>query len=451
MMRWLAYGLMTVCLGGAVLLKGGVNPQQWEWSALGISIATAIWLLSGPENLRSPRNSWETSLLAALLAWMLLQLVPLPPALLHLLSPLAWNAVAAARDATGQAKGSWAALSLAPGATLERLLYVIPAMAAFFAAREMGWFWRRRIWIVVAPVIGVAFLESLLGLGQFYFARIEGLETGHVTGTYVNRNHFAGLLEMAFPLAVMAAVACWRKGASRSERQQSVLPALAAAALTGGAASLLMGVVLSLSRMGFIATLVAAGLTTFILLLSLGSTGSWWVRAFRVSALVAVPLFILILLPTGDLILRFTDIATGEVSKDIRMEIGRNTLQLISHYPLTGTGLGTYERGLYRYQTVVPMQTVNFAHNDYLQILAEMGIIGAVLAGALGLWILFRPLSVLLSAPNSPKWPLAAGLLSALLTLMIHSLVDFNLYIPANALAFAWLSGVAVSPGLQRD
>jgi len=450
MTRWLAYCLMTVSLGAAVLLKGGVYAQQWEWSALGISIAAAVWVLSGPERERSPGNPWGLTLMAALLGWVVLQLVPLPPALLQWLSPVHWNAVAAAREATGQAKGGWAALSFAPAATMERLLDVIPAMAAFVAAREMGWWWRDRMWVAVAPVIGIAWLESLLGLVQFYFTRMAGVEAGPVTGTYVNRNHFAGLLEIAFPLAVMGAIATWRKGASRLQ-QQPVGPALGTAALLGVASCLLMGVVLSLSRMGFISTLIAAGLTMLMLLLSLGPAASRWIRGLRWGIPLALPLFILVFLPTRELLLRFADMsATEDMSKDTRMEIWQDTLQLVSAHKWTGSGLGAYERGLYRYKTVAPTYTVDFAHNDYLQILAELGIVGAALVAALGLWILWQPLSVVLWGRDTANWPLAVGLLAALLTLAIHSLADFNLYIPANALAFAWLAGVAVSPGLRR-
>lgn len=449
MIRWLAYGLLSVSFGAAVVLNGGKYPQQWEWSALGISLAASVWVLSGPKRERSPGKPWGLALMAAVLVWVLLQLVPLPPALLGWLSPMRWDAVAAAREATGQAMGDWAALSLAPAATLQRLLDVIPAMAAFVAAREMGWWWQDRMWIAVAPVIGVAWLESLLGLVQFYSMRMTG--AGLVAGTYPNRDHFAGLVEMAFPLALMWAIATWRKGASRLQ-ERPVGSALATVALLGIASCLLMGVILSLSRMGFISTLIAASLTMLMLLLSLGSAASRWVRGFRWVLPLALPLFILLFLPTRELLLRFADMAaTEDVTKDTRMEIWQNTAQSLSAYRWTGAGLGAYERGLYRYKTVAPTNTVDFVHNDYLQILAELGIIGAALVAALGLWILWRLLSVVLRGRYSGNWALAVGLLAALLAFAIHSLADFNLYVPANALALAWLSGVAVSPGLRSN
>src|ERR1039457_4046230 len=137
---------------------------------------------------------------------MLLQLVPLPPALVALLSPYRYHALQAARIALGRDPLAWMALSAAPAATLAGLLFVVPAMAAFLAAGEMARWWAGRMWLVAAPVLVLAWLEAVLGLVQFFFMRMAGPDAASVSGTYVNRDHFAGLLEMAFPLAVMGAL-----------------------------------------------------------------------------------------------------------------------------------------------------------------------------------------------------------------------------------------------------
>jgi O-antigen ligase len=104
---------------------------------------------------------------------------------------------------------------------------------------------------------------------------------------------------------------------------------------------------------------------------------------------------------------------------------------------------------LYPFRTFAPTLTVDFAHNDYLQILAELGLAGGGLAIALAIWIFWRPLSIL-AQPGSQQWALSLGLLGSLVAIGLHSFVDFNLYIPANAFALAWLAGVAVSPGLRE-
>ncbi len=451
--RWAAYSLITAALASAVLLKGGVRPEQWIWSALGISAAAVLVATTRTGNVRQlrSRHRWGLGVMGILLAWMMFQVAPLPPALVERLTPEHWYAVAAARASTGEDPGAWVSLSVAPSATFERLLDVVPAMAAFVVAREMAWWWRDRIWIAVAPIVGVAWLESVLGLAQFYFMRVGG-ETGSIAGSYVNRNHFAGLLEMAFPVAVALALSAWRKSADVFGH--TLGPALRMALLLTVSACLLAGVVVSQSRMGFVSALAGAGFAMLLLPLSRDETGQadrGRRNAWRWVAAVALPAVIVVLLPTRELILRFADMAsTREVSRDDRVKIWHDTLQFVGAYKWTGSGLGAYQHGFFRYQTADPVNTVDFAHNDYLQILAEIGIPGSLLVGVLAGWIAARTLAVVLWKRSARNWALAVGLLASLVTVALHSLADFNLYIPANALVFAWLGGVAVSPGLRK-
>jgi O-antigen ligase len=152
------------------------------------------------------------------------------------------------------------------------------------------------------------------------------------------------------------------------------------------------------------------------------------------------------------MIARFGEVTTEpDMSIGARTNIWRDTLSEVVASPWTGVGLGAYEHGLYRFKTTAPTKTVDFAHNDYLQILAELGIPGATLAAALGVWILARCSSVVLSSRKSLNWEFAVALFIALVTLGLHSMADFNLYSPANALVLAWLGGVAVSPGLGES
>lgn len=448
MLRWLGYGLMTFSLGVAVLLKGGVHAQQWEWSALGLSLGAIFWVTQNKYD-RAPGNPWGLALLAGVLGWMLFQLAPLPPGLVAWLSPERWQNVAAARNLTGRDPATWVALSVSPMATTERLLFVLPAMAAFVAAREMAWRWADRLWIAFAPLVAIAGLESLLGLVQFYLMRMDGGSTGSATGTYVNRNHFAGLLEMVLPVVLTWAIATWRRKTTRHEQPVGV--AIATATLVAISGCILIGVVLSLSRMGFISTLIAAGITLLLLLTSWGSPESPRSR-WRWTIPAAAVLLIAVFLPTRELVLRFADLAaTEEITEDTRVEIWRNTLEVTSDYRWTGCGLGAYEPCLYKYKTAAPVNRVDFAHNDYLQIFAEFGLIGSLLVAVLAGWILWRPLSVVVWRRGSGNRELAIGLLGSLLIIGLHSLADFNLYIPANAAAFAWIAGVAVSPALRES
>jgi O-antigen ligase len=430
-----AYILMAVSLAAALVLNAGVVPAQFGWSAIGVSLAACLALA------RAPRANRATVILTLLLGWMLFQLVPLPAAWVAVLSPYRYHALEAARTALGHDPSAWMPLSAAPAATLTGLLFVVPAMAAFLAAGEMARWWAGRMWLVAAPVIALAWLEALLGLVQFFLMRMAGGAAASVSGTYSSYDHFAGLLEMAFPLAVM--------GALHSRDPLGRIPAaVRTAAMLAAAACLLMGIILSLSRMGVLATLAAFAGVLAALAFSLPHRRRWvWLIP------AAVPLLILVSLSTRELLLRFADLtATPDISKDARVEAWSDTLHVIAAYPWTGCGLGAYERGMYRFKNAVPTRTLDYAHNDYLQMAAELGIPGILLLAALAVWVLSRTLRVVIFMRGSPNWALACGLLGALLAIAVHSLADFNLYVPANALAFAWLAGLSagLAPGPER-
>jgi O-antigen ligase len=342
--------------------------------------------------------------------------------------------VQSARAVLGQAPLAWMPLSVAPAATLQALLFVVPTMAAFLAAGEMALWWPGRTWVVVAPVVILAWLEAVLGLVQFSFMKVAGGTPGFVSGTYAAYDHYAGLLEMAFPLAAMGALGTLNPSTR-------IWGALRTVALLGVAGCLLVGIILSLSRMGTLSTLCATAGVLVAFALSRPRRRRWlWLVP------IAIPLLILVSLSSRELLLRFADLtATKDITQDVRMRIWANTLQAIRAYPWTGCGLGTFERGLYQFKTAAPEYTVAFAHNDYLQMTAELGIPGVLLLGGLVFLVLGPTLRVVLFQRKSPNWYLMCGLLGTFLAIAVHSLADFNLYVPANALAFGWLAGLSRS------
>lgn len=451
MIRWVSYGLLALGLASAVFLSGGARSGQWQWSALSVSLAAILALFSREEKPLSSSTKWGLAFLGLLIAWMTLQWLPLPIWALKFLAPDRWAALAAARSATGLDKNAWSSLSTAQAATLDRLLIVLPSTAVFLVTRQMACWWKHRIWIVILPVVAVAFPESILGMLQFYWMRAMHGDSGPATGTYVYHNHFSGLLEMAFPLALLWAVWVWRHGSDR-RREAGLGTALKTAGLLGIAGCLLGGITASLSRMGLV-SLIAAMITTSLVILGVRPRRSQTARSrwlWAIPAFLVAVVLLLLCLPK-EFVARFGQIATEPtLTIDARTNIWRDTLSEVAASPWTGVGLGAYEHGLYRFKTAAPTNAVDFAHNDYLQILAELGIPGAALAAALGLWILFSCSSVVLSVRRRLNWEFAAGLLIGLVTLGFHSLADFNLYSPANGLVLAWLGGVVVSPGLKE-
>lgn len=148
----------------------------------------------------------------------------------------------------------WASLSVFPAGTFQYFLLVCAYLAIFLLVRQASW---RAAW----PLIGIAALEAALGIWQHF----AGAAAEMRRGTYANRNHFAGLLEMALPFAVMYAVALSRRG-------RSALAACGAWALAG---LLFIGIVYSFSRMGFVASLVSL----FVMGALAGTARRRWVAA----------------------------------------------------------------------------------------------------------------------------------------------------------------------------
>ena len=142
---------------------------------------------------------WTVVLLPA---YVLLQVVPLPVAVLRVLSP----ARAEALDALGPvgAKVSFASLSVFPAGTFQYFLLVCGYLVnSPSGIRELTWRLRDSRWLVIWPILGIAALEAGLGLWQYFGGTGEQLRWG----TYANHNHYAGFLEMALPFAVMYPVA----------------------------------------------------------------------------------------------------------------------------------------------------------------------------------------------------------------------------------------------------
>jgi O-antigen ligase len=206
---------------------------------------------------------------------------------------------------------------------------------------------------------------------------------------------------------------------------------------------ILLGIIASLSRMGFLAALVS------LAAMGLLGAGAGWPRGKRwavAAGIVAVALASFIFLPPDPLIARFAAIPAGdELPADLRVLMWRDTLGLIAAFPATGCGLGAFESAFFRYNVAAPRYTVDYAHNDYLQLLAELGIAGFVLLAVLMAAVWRRAMRGC-AAPDVGERYRAVACAGALTAMLVHSLVDYNLYIPANALVFAWVCGMASSP-----
>jgi O-antigen ligase len=204
----------------------------------------------------------------------------------------------------------------------------------------------------------------------------------------------------------------------------------------------LFGLLFLVGLAGLLASFSRAGITFGLLALLLTMLASG--RFARVRARLAVALLVLaaavvplVQIGSEKLVERYSSTAEDFVAPGGRAVVWGNTLAMAAAHPVSGTGFGTFAVAYPLYRSPEVRLFYAHAHNDVLQALAEGGIVG------LPLWIavLAPILYVALRCVAGAKGPLAVGLAAGLTAIVLHSLVDFNLHIPADAATAVALAG----------
>jgi O-antigen ligase len=197
-------------------------------------------------------------------------------------------------------------------------------------------------------------------------------------------------------------------------------------------------VLLSASRSGLIGLTSAFVVSTVLMRRRGESVVRRWVW-FQFALLALVVLWF----ANFDVLLRRLDdtITQGQDGRG-RLAIWRDTIRLVEDFPITGTGAGTYGRAINVYQTAEPGYAIGEAHNHYLQLMAEGGawlLLPAALAAGLFLMVTGRSLKQDFSA----NYLIRAGACAGMAGVLVQSIWETGLTIPANALLFAMLAAIA--------
>jgi O-antigen ligase len=284
------------------------------------------------------------------------------------------------------------------------------------------------------------FAVSLLGIVQHFTSPNEiywlpslSLQTDSF-GPFVNRNHFAGFVELTLPVGL--ALMAFRGIPPELFPLAGVLTIVPLGAL-----------VLAASRGGIM------GFAFEVCVLALLARRKRSSEEPRMAALVMVALAALALIAwigAGRAIQRFS-IAKQDVSLSRRFSMIKGGFRMFLAHPLKGSGLGTLVAVYPRYETVYDGHVVDHVHNDYVEVLAETGIAGG-LCGLAFLWLLYREARKGLNADRSRFGTgLRAGAIVAVSGLLLHSCIDFNLHIPSNAMLFLLQAFVAASDPISPD
>jgi O-antigen ligase len=277
-----------------------------------------------------------------------------------------------------------------------------------------------------------AVAQDFAGNGKIYWMREQ--HEGVIYGPYVNHSHFAGLMEMLAPFALVLAASRMIHGGKR--------------ALLAFAAAFMMGTVFMSRSLGGVIAL-SCQVVVFFLLTRKGQRSAPMSRrtVLAMVALGALTLGFLAWLDQGRSLDRLLGLHDPKYSASTtsRLAITKDSLHMFTGRPVLGWGLGTFSLVYPKYQSFYSIFLINHAHNDYLEALTETGLVGF----AAVVWfvvLLYR--SSVGQLDDWSKEPRAGITLAALVGctgILVHSLSDFNLHIPGNAALFFALSWVATT------
>ena len=277
-------------------------------------------------------------------------------------------------------------------------------------------------------------IQGISSNGKLYWLRQPRMG-GWIYGPYVNHNHYAGLMELLIPIPLVLSL--------------NRLAADKARAVAGAAAAVMVGTIfLSGSRGGMLAILAEL---LFLAVLLVKQK-----RGMRTAAGVGVFLLIVISLPAwvggSELSHRIASVGAGhsDLSSDVRTNINRDGIRMILKRPVLGWGLGTFPVVYPQFRTFYTNFFVNEAHNDYLQLLIETGLVGFGIMLWLVVTVYTRALKKIKNWSNDVGGAVSLACLLGLTGILVHSAVDFNLQIPANAaLFYVWCTIAAAEPFAQ--
>ncbi len=429
----ISIGLLAAIVFTA-LAYGTVEP--WSLAVFGLVMVALLilWAIKGAADRRLTINVPSTAL---------------PLAALLLLGGLQSISVA---DETGKRFS----ISLDVEATrlaLEVLLVLFIAllMAANFLTGSRRLAWLRNFLVFFGLALAVfGLVQHFAWNGKYYWVFEPSIPPPSPFGPFVNHNHFAGYMELLAPIPVALILTRAVRG------ELSILYGFAAAIMgvatvvslsRGGSVSLIAGLMFVVAlgvkpangarfgesgRLGFrLPPAVARAGALAVIILTIG-VGVWWVGADPVIRRVE----------KGELIMNAPSKDPGkETFFQSRGWIWRDSVAMIRDNWVTGVGLGAFQTAYPIYSQHDGTLLVSQAHNDYLQILTDGGILGALIA----LWFLFlvvRDIARALRHRDSMMAGMALGCAGGLFALLVHSLFDFNLQLPSNALLFLVLTSV---------
>jgi len=313
------------------------------------------------------------------------------------------------------------------------LLYCSYGFLCFVAVQCLRHRWQLKAGAVALSAYGFvlaifSLTQNITSNGKLYWIRTPRLG-GWIYGPYVNHNHYAGLMEMLFPIPLAIFLS------PRVRRPHKAMALIASAVMAST-------IFLCGSRGGMLAFVVQMALLAAILT-SRHERGK---TAVALGAFFSLAFAVLAWMGSGEMLQRMTSIPVEtrtELTGGMRWSIDRDCLKMFAQKPVTGWGLGAFPEIYPQFRSFYTNLAIDHAHNDYLQFLVETGAVGFGIIVWFLLSIFRSAFAKLRASPTDLNAESALAALLGVTGILVHSFVDFNLQIPANAALFFVLSAIA--------
>lgn len=461
----------------APLPFGGAIPAAWSVSVIWACVLMLSWLGLWALQRATPSpafiSAWPMHGLFLLwLAWLVLQVLPLPMSWLEILSPRAAEIQMEAGQILNGVTPVTGTISLDVWATQSSILKTIAYICVFSLALLLVKSHQRLkllAWILVISGLFQALYGSLMtltGVEHIFWFEKQAYE-GVATGTFINRNHLAGYLVLCLSIGIGLMLALMKQQASehwkaRIRNWMSVL-LNEKFRLRLFLIIMVIALVMTRSRMGnisFMVALLVAGvmgmvflkharrglsiLVISILLIDIVVVGAWFGIDQVMDRLEKTVVHNTAQTHAGEVL--ETDIHLGEGSAALLQERGlvfRDIKSYNNDFLLTGSGLGSFQNVYPLYRGDDISNYYAHAHNDYYEFMVETGVIGMVFLGGLLLTPLVAATRVMVRRKDKLAGSMAFAVVMSITAIMLHSSVDFNFQIPAYAMTFMVILALA--------
>ncbi len=451
-MKKIPYILFIACLIFAPLAFGTTEP--WSLLTVEVLIALAVLFHAVQTDGVSVRVVPGLAPLLLLACWMGLQLLPLPPLVVKILSPATYQAYQPVYDMLGG--NHWLPLTIYRQESFVECVRILSYICFYFLTIRLLCRGERlkqtvKVCAYLGIVIGLAaILQKFTSPDKIYWFRL--ITGASPVGPWVNRSQYCGFMEMVAPV-ILALFLYYRPTINPEEPLRVRIVSFFSASRFN--LSVLMGFGFLLAASSVFVSLSRGGIIAF----SLSFLFFFFVLArkkSRYSSLFYIGLIVCLILTVAwfgwdPILQRFgkTVTATGELDFD-RLPIWRDSLQIVKHFWLTGSGFGTFISIFPEFKTIPGNIIYDHAHNDYIELLTDGGVIGLTLAAWFVVAVLREGWKMIGRRRDRYSILVGIGALSGIVGMLVHGLSDFNMHNGADGLYFFFLCGLLVSAGNTR-